>query len=92
MIPSILDIPFEWDDAGGLTTLRKSFKLLLKTLFDEGEEFSGKRPLGNSGWEYDLGIGLINAGLLEGDADDPNENYFNFADFHNFILKAIEEL
>lgn len=92
MTENILDIPFKWDDAGGITTLRKSFKLLLYTLFIEEEEFSGKRPLGNSGWQYDLGIGLINAGILEGDPDDPQENYFDYATFQQLIKLAIYQL
>lgn len=36
------------------TTVREYFKALLTALWDEGESFSGKRPLGNSGWEFDL--------------------------------------
>lgn len=88
----LLDTEFEWDDAGGTTTLRKSFQLLLKTLFEEGESFSGKRPLGDSSWEWSLGIGLVDAGLLEGDTDDPDENYFDYSEFLQLIFNAIDEL
>jgi len=42
------------------------FSLLLWTLFDELEGFSGKRPFGNSGWEYELYRALIEAGYVYG--------------------------
>ncbi len=89
---SILDTPIEWDEVGGKTTLRSAFKLLLGTLFEEADGFSGKSPLGNSDWQYTLGIALIRAGLLDGDADDPDENYFEWEDFENLISQAIIEL
>jgi hypothetical protein len=35
-------------------TVRDYLKALLSKVVEEGEEFSGKRPFGNSGWEDDL--------------------------------------
>ena len=43
---------------------------LLTTLWDEQEGFSGKRPFGNSGWEYDLYEPLIRDGFIEGELDE----------------------
>lgn len=44
-------------------TIRDYFKELLSKLWEEGECFSGKRPLGNSGWEYHLWDTLIYHGF-----------------------------
>ncbi len=51
-------------------TIRQYLKRLLFTLWSEGEGFSGKRPFGDSGWEYDLRIPLIQAGVIKGDFSD----------------------
>jgi hypothetical protein len=52
-------------DAGDQITVRDYFRLLLETLWDEGEGFSGKRPFGNSGWESDLLNPLALAGFVK---------------------------
>lgn len=51
---------------------------LLFTLWEEGEGFSGKRPFGNSGWEYDLYKPLIQGGFIEGELDE--DGYVNDVD------------
>lgn len=51
-------------------TVRDYLRVLLTTLWSEQEEFSGKRPFGNSGWEYDLYAPLIKAGHIEGSLDE----------------------
>lgn len=43
---------------------------LLKTLWEEQDEFSGKRPFGNSGWDYDLIGCLIANNIIEGKLDE----------------------
>lgn len=50
-------------------TIRGYLHGLLSTLWEEGEGFSGKRPYGNSGWEYDLYVPLIKAGVVDGELD-----------------------
>lgn len=47
-------------------TIRSYLELLLITLFKEGESFSGKRPFGDSCWEYELYDPLAKAGLVRG--------------------------
>jgi len=49
----ILSIEMVDNDANA-DTIRDYLKVLLSTLWEEGESFSGKRPFGNSGWEYEL--------------------------------------
>lgn len=52
-------------DAGDDLTVRGYLRELLATLWSEGESFSGKRPFGNSGWEYDLYKPLGKAGMID---------------------------
>lgn len=64
----ILD--FEYDSREhGKISLRHYFYLLLFTLWKEGEGFSGKRPFGNSCWEYDIYEILVKAGAVRGEFD-----------------------
>jgi len=62
---SALEVRFN-SNAGDNLTVRDYLRTLLETLWREGEEFSGKRPFGNSGWEYDLYAPLIKAGFING--------------------------
>jgi hypothetical protein len=64
----ILALPMDQNDADA-DTVGGYLEALLTTLLDEGEGFSGKRPFGNSGWEYDLFKPLIVAGLCDGKLD-----------------------
>ena len=87
----VLDTPIDFEEG----TLRETFKLLLKTLFHEGDGFSGKRPLGESGWESGIGIALVKAGLLKGTfkGDDGYDDAdFTWEDFHKVTDEAIEAL
>ncbi len=43
---------------------------LLDELWREGEGFSGKRPFGNSGWDYEVYVGLVKAGAVDGKIDE----------------------
>lgn len=51
-------------------TIREYLYSLLYELWKEGECFSGKRPFGNSGWEYDLYKPLVEAKLVKGKLDE----------------------
>ena len=64
----VLDIPLGDNDADA-ATVRGYFKAQLRMLWRKGEGFSGKRPFGNSGWEYDLDAALIQAGRVPGKLD-----------------------
>lgn len=69
-LEDILDEGFYCESLGEYHSFRSYFKRLLNTLIMEQEEFSGKRPFGNSGWFYDLMIPLIEAGYVYGSLDD----------------------
>lgn len=50
-------------------TLREYLKSILKLLWREGEGFDGKRPFGNSSWQFDVYVSLIKNGCIEGELD-----------------------
>lgn len=54
----------------GETTIRRWLRELLLRLWRDGEGFNGKRPFGNSGWQFDVYKPLIKAGLIKGTLDE----------------------
>ncbi len=64
-----LDIRFD-SDAGNNITIRDYLRILLETLWCDGESFSGKRPFGNSGWESELYRPLVKHGFVRGTLDE----------------------
>ncbi len=89
----ILDLVMQDNDAGA-GTVREYLLALLRGAWEEGEGFSGKRPFGNSSWEYDLYYVLVRNELMAGTFDE--DGYAN-TDFdtdagHALILSAIEAL
>jgi len=50
-------------------TIRTYLRDLLLTLWREGEGFNGKRPFGNSGWQWDIYESLIQCGAIKGTLD-----------------------
>lgn len=65
----VLDIEMGENDAGA-KTVRDYLKRLLWKLWEEGECFGGKRPFGNSGWEYELYEALGKAGAIRCELDE----------------------
>lgn len=72
-----LEVRFD-SDAGKNITVRDYLFKLLETLWREGEGFSGKRPFGNSGWDYELYAPLVKAKFIDGDVDE--NGYVNDCD------------
>lgn len=65
-----LDVRFD-SDAGDMLTVRQYLHEMLGKVWEEQDEFDGKRPFGNSGWEFDLYIPLAQAGFIDlGPMDD----------------------
>ena len=88
----ILNLKIESDDHSKDLTIKGYLKLLLFTLWDEGEGFSGKRPFGNSGWEYDLYKPLVKSCVVPGEMDE--DGYIEDVDrpaANKLIFKLIEE-
>lgn len=65
----LLNVPMGSNDADAATVGEYLTQLLL-ALWQYKEGFSGKRPFGNSGWDYDLYLALMKAGLVEGTLDE----------------------
>lgn len=55
---------------GTFPTIRIFLKELLRGVLRDGEGFSGKRPFGDSGWEYELYEPLIRTGVVKGQLDE----------------------
>lgn len=78
----------------GTVTIRDYLRKLLITLWREQESFSGKRPFGNSGWDYDVYKPLIIAGIVNGTLDE--EGYIEKFDSkeeqkaHTLIIDLID--
>lgn len=65
----ILNTPMGENDADA-ATIRDYLVKLLAVVWDEQEGFSGKRPFGNSGWEYEPLGALLDAGHIDGVRDE----------------------
>lgn len=77
-------------DAGDNLTVRDYLRTLLETLWREGEGFSGKRPFGNSGWEYELYAPLIKGGFIKGTLDgDGYVGCFDREDAEGYVFDLI---
>lgn len=97
MMPNkeILELKFESTDLGKEMSIKDFFKELLTTLFKEGECFSGKRPFGNSGWDYDLCVCLAKNGVIEGKCSqygDLEDWDYDSKEADSKILELIKEL
>lgn len=57
------------DNESGADTIGSYLIQLLLALWREGEGFNGKRPFGNSGWQDDVYLALVNAGFITGKVD-----------------------
>lgn len=89
----ILDLKFESTDLGETITIKDFFKKLLTTLFEQGECFSGKRPFGNSGWDWDLKICLAENKVISGKYDSKCGDWdFDSAEADEKIFELIKEL
>lgn len=66
---------------------------MLLAVWIEGEMFSGKRPFGDSGWDYTLAYDLIVGGIYtKGEINEYGEPEFNYTEFDAFIKEAINAL
>jgi hypothetical protein len=89
----VLALPLPEGNDAEAATIRDYLVALLSTLWREADGFSGKRPFGDSGWQYDVYIALIKAGLIGGSLDeDGYVEHVDHAAGDQLILAAIDEL
>lgn len=87
-----LTLPMDDNDADA-ATIKDYLKALLTTLWEEEEGFDGKRPFGNSGWQYDVYKTLVKFEIISGSID--REGYLETVDRREadqFVQQMIEEL
>jgi hypothetical protein len=92
----VLACPMRDNDADA-STIREYLIALLAVVWDEGEGFSGKRPFGNSSWEYDLYAALVKAGWISIVYDESGYYVREFEDAerrkaNRLIAEAIQSL
>lgn len=94
MAHPVLDLPMQPNDADA-ATIRDYMKALLRAVLTETEGFSGKRPFGNSGWDWDMHIPLVRAGLVRGTMDSDDDQYISEHDAEaadKLLLDAVNDL
>lgn len=90
---AILNLHLAHDNQANVVTVRDYLKQLLIEVWDKGESFSGKRPFGNSGWEYDLYYVLVKNGYVTGYINQYGEvEDANFDHANRLIFDAIRSL
>lgn len=90
---NILEISFKSEDLHETLTIREYFIRLLIELWNEGEGFNGKRPFGNSGWDYQIYSALVANGIIEGVRDsDGFLEHFDQIEADKLIIEAIKSL
>lgn len=91
-----LNIVFYSDDLAEEVTIREYLKRLLEELWREEEGFSGKRPFGNSCWQFEVNHALVKAGVIEGTVhvyDDGDEEVdYNQTEACKAVIKLIQAL
>lgn len=87
----VLNCPMGENDAGA-STIREYLVELLDTLWNELDDFSGKRPFGNSSWDIELHEALFKAGLVEGFRDTAGDIRVDTGEAYELIRDAIRSL
>lgn len=89
----VLAVEMPQPNDAGAHTIRDYLVSLLAEVWRALDDFSAKRPFGNSGWNWDLYRALAEAGHITGFMDD--EGYLDNADDvtgDRLIAAAIEHL
>jgi hypothetical protein len=89
----ILNLQMPENNDAGARTIKEYLIQLLIALIEDGECFSGKRPLGNSSWMRQLYEPLVRAKLVAGQFDiDDNLDEVNYREAEKVLITAIEAL
>jgi len=86
-------IKFRSDDLDKEVTVKEYLKELLLKLWIEGENFNGKRPWGNSSWDWNVYKALIEKGVIEGRLDEDGYiEKLNEDEANKVIVNYIKEI
>lgn len=74
LMKDVLALPMQkdWNDAGA-RTLREYLVTLLANVWNQQESFDGKRPFGNSGWDWEVIRPLAKAGIVVATFDEDDQ-------------------
>lgn len=81
----VLNIKMREGNDAEATTIGDYLVKLLTEIWREGEGFSGKRPFGNSGWEFELYLALAKSGAIEA-------SFYEDGDLRAFDRKGADKL
>lgn len=84
----VLHCPMDRRNDADAETIGEFLGCLLSALWKENECFSGKRPLGNSDWQWQVYEAMVKDGLVAGILDDED----HLADFSYEEEKKADEL
>ena len=87
----ILNLPMIDNDVDA-DTIGNYLKLLLLELWVKGEGFSGKRPFGNSDWQWKIYESLAKAGKIQVLYYDEEIKYIDTNKGKEIIMQCIEDL
>lgn len=92
LLEKVLKCPMTYDNDADAVTVGDYLKRLLLELWIREEGFSGERPFGNSGWQYEMVLALVKEGLVTGKIDDEYGDLIEFdQDFYeDLIIAAIK--
>jgi len=86
-----LNVRFYCDVSDDVVSVRDYLFMLLDKLWDEKESFSGKRPFGNSDWEYDLFSPLVHEGFISGEVNACGDIvWLDYQEACQFVSKLIK--
>lgn len=88
---AVLNAPLDVSDPR-IKTVGDFLMESLLSLWKEDEGFSGKRPLGNSGWKWAIGAALVDAGIIHGKEDPFGDYDYDEGDASRAIFIAINHL
>ena len=89
----ILELKFYSQDWYREMTVKEFLKKILSTFIRQREEFSTKRPFGNSDWDSDLIILFINKNIIKGKIDKYGGiEDFDFGRFNLILQNLVQEL
>lgn len=66
----VLHCPMGKDNDADASSVGEFLGCLLAALWEENEGFSGKRPLGNSDWQWQVYEALVKKGFVAGTLDE----------------------
>ena len=92
-LDEVLELAFFSTDLDKFITVREFLKKILSTFIIEREQFSSKRPFGNSDWDSDLIKLFIKMRIIKGTVDEYDDiEDFDNKKFNLILQKLIKEL